>query len=372
MTLSIPCLIFMALVRSDVEPGLLRDTVLAALVAYLAVGGVDLGAGAARSASTSPTYWAPLTFGNTGNLGLPMALFAFGQLGFDMAVVIFAVMAILSFTFGVWVVAGGGNPVTAVREPLVWGTVARLGCSSRIGWRVPVWLGATLDLVGQMAIPLMLLTLGVAISRLKPRALGRARLAVLAEARDLHRRAAGGRPGLRPAEDRARRARAAGRDARSRSPPTCSRPSTTPRPDEVAGLVVVSTLMSVVAIPATLAFFSGLLRAELRRACERSGRSLALTCLRADVHQDTRADQRQVLRCDCAATPFLRHWSLLGSCARRRKAAEHDDRRLPDADRAAALVPGDEARPRRSGACRSRSSSRPSAASRASSPTPAR
>ena len=38
MTLSIPCLIFMALVRSDVDPRLLRDTVLASLAAYLAVG----------------------------------------------------------------------------------------------------------------------------------------------------------------------------------------------------------------------------------------------------------------------------------------------------------------------------------------------
>ena len=135
MTLSIPCLIFMALVRSDVDPRLLRDTVLAALVAYLVVGvlawalvrGLDL---------DIPTYWAPMTFGNTGNLGLPIALFAFGQAGFDFAVVIFAVMAIISFTFGVWVVAGGGNPVTAVREPLVWGTV--LGSVFlALGWTVP-------------------------------------------------------------------------------------------------------------------------------------------------------------------------------------------------------------------------------------------
>ena len=36
---------------------------------------------------------------------------------------------------------------------------------------MPAWAGATLDLVGQMAIPLMLLTLGVAIARLKPSAL---------------------------------------------------------------------------------------------------------------------------------------------------------------------------------------------------------
>ena len=46
------------------------------------------------------TYLAPLIFGNTGNLGLPLALFAFGDVGLGYAVVVFAVMAILSFTIG--------------------------------------------------------------------------------------------------------------------------------------------------------------------------------------------------------------------------------------------------------------------------------
>lgn len=252
MTLSIPCLIFMALMRSEVDPILLRDTVLAALVAYVGVGvvvwilvrifGLDI-----------QTFWAPITFGNTGNLGLPIALFAFGQLGFDMAVVIFAVMAILSFTFGVWVVAGGGSPVTAFKEPLVWGTV--LGSVFLLmGWSVPVWVGSTLDLIGQMAIPLMLITLGVAISRLQPQSLGRAvwlcllKLAICTSVPlavglwfELPKLALGvlilqvSTPVAVTSYMLATKYKA--------------------RPDEVAGLVVVSTLMSVVAIPATLAFF---------------------------------------------------------------------------------------------------------------------
>ncbi len=252
MTLSIPCLIFMALMRSDVDPALLRDTVLATVVAYLAVG-VLVWALVRLLNLDIQTFWAPITFGNTGNLGLPIALFAFGQLGFDMAVVIFAVMAIISFTFGVWVVAGGGNPVTAIREPLVWGTV--LGSVFLVmGWSVPDWLGASLDLVGQMAIPLMLLTLGVAISRLQPRALGRAvwlcllKLAICLSvplavglAFDLPKLALGvlvlqvSTPVAVTSYMLATKYKA--------------------RPDEVAGLVVVSTLISVVAIPATLAFF---------------------------------------------------------------------------------------------------------------------
>ena len=252
MTLSIPCLIFMALIRSQVDPAALRDTVLAALAAYVAVG-VVAWAMLRGFGLDMATFWAPVTFGNTGNLGLPIALFAFGQVGFDFAVVIFAVMAILSFTFGVWVVAGGGNPVTAVKEPLVWGTV--LGSLFLyMGWGVPVWAGATLDLVGQMAIPLMLLTLGVAISRLQPRALGRAFWLCLAKlaicvAVPL---AVGRWFGLPHV--------ALGVLVLQLATPVAVTSymlaaKYKARPDEVAGLVVVSTLMSVLAIPAILAFF---------------------------------------------------------------------------------------------------------------------
>jgi malate permease and related proteins len=252
MTLSVPCLIFMALVRSDVDPRLLRDTVMASLVAYVAVGAIAWALVRALGLDMA-TYWAPISFGNTGNLGLPIALFAFGQAGFDLAVVIFAVMAILSFTFGVWVVAGGGNPLTAVREPLVWGTIAG-AVFLALGWRVPVWAGSTLDLVGQMAIPLMLITLGVAIARLQPRALGRAfwlclgKLAICT-AVPLAVGLAFGLPRLplgvlilqvaTPVAVTSYML-AAKYDA---------------RPDEVAGLVVVSTLLAVPAIPLLLANF---------------------------------------------------------------------------------------------------------------------
>lgn len=252
MTLSIPCLIFMALTRSEVEPSLLRDTVLAAAATYLAIGAAIWGLCRALDLDI-PTYWAPLTFGNTGNLGLPVALFAFGQFGFDMAVAVFAVMAILSFTFGVWVVAGGGNPVTAVKEPLVWGTVAG-STFLALGWHVPDWLGKSLDLVGQMAIPMMLVTLGVAISRLKPRALGRAVWLcalkyVICIAVPLGVGAAFGLPKvalgvltLQIASPVAVTSYMLAAKYRAGA-------------EEVAGLVVVSTLMAVVAIPALLAFF---------------------------------------------------------------------------------------------------------------------
>lgn len=42
------------------------------------------------------------------------------------------------------------------------------------GQQLPKWLGNTLDLIGQMAIPMMLMTLGVAVGRLRPAGFGRA------------------------------------------------------------------------------------------------------------------------------------------------------------------------------------------------------
>jgi predicted permease len=252
MTLSMPCLIFMALARSNVDPTVLRDTVLAALVGYILLGLITW-VGLRLLDFDLATYWGPITFGNTGNLGLPIALFAFGRAGFDLAVIVFAVMAILSFTFGVWVVAGGGPPSRAFREPLVWGTV--LGSIFlTMHWSIPVWLGNSLDLVGQMAIPLMLLTLGVAISRLRPRALGRALWISLAKlALCLAVPVATGLffgLGRLPL----------GVMVLQLSTPVAVTSymlaaKYDARPDEVAGLVVVSTLLSVVAIPVTLAFF---------------------------------------------------------------------------------------------------------------------
>ncbi|QPM91619.1 AEC family transporter [Pseudooceanicola algae] len=166
MSLSVPCLIFMALIGTELDPAAVSALSLAAVVSYGALALVTAGVLLALGLSMR-TYLAPLIFGNTGNLGLPVALFAFGETGLGYAVVVFAVMAIWSFTFGIWIVAGGGSVIKALKEPLLWGTVLG-GIFLWQGWQVPVFLGNTLSLLGQISIPVMLLTLGVAVARLTP------------------------------------------------------------------------------------------------------------------------------------------------------------------------------------------------------------
>lgn len=172
MTLATPCLIFTALMKTQIDPTALTTLLFAAITAYgaltLVFWALTVALGLERR-----TYLSPLIFGNTGNLGLPLALFAFGQAGLGYAVVIFAVAGIWGFTFGVWLVSQGGSPLRVLKEPLVAGTL--LGALFLWqGWQTPQWLTNALELIGQMAIPLMLITLGVAVARLKPGRLGRA------------------------------------------------------------------------------------------------------------------------------------------------------------------------------------------------------
>jgi malate permease and related proteins len=172
MTLAVPCLIFVSLMNTKIDPAALTSLSLATVVAYGAVSAAAVVLVLALGLNRR-TFTAPLIFGNTGNLGLPLALFAFGETGLSYAVVVFAIMAIWSFTFGIWLVAGAGSFGKVLREPLVWATL--LGALFLWqGWQTPVFLTNTLSLVGQMAIPLMLITLGVAVARLSPAGMGQA------------------------------------------------------------------------------------------------------------------------------------------------------------------------------------------------------
>jgi len=171
MTLAVPCLIFTALMQTELSPQALRDVSLAAAVAYGAVTLVMTAAVKLARLDVS-TYLAPLIYGNTGNIGMPLALFAFGANGLGYAVVIFAIMAVYAFTFGVWLVAGRGSFWSVIKEPMVAATLLGLLFLWQ-GWSTPTFLTNALSLIGQMAIPLMLITLGVAIARLTPSHFGR-------------------------------------------------------------------------------------------------------------------------------------------------------------------------------------------------------
>ena len=102
----------------------------------------------------------PMMFNNSGNMGLPLALFAFGEAALPAAMILFLVENTLHFTVGNAMLTGHVNPLKLLRMPMLVATLAGLAVAV-FQARVPGPLHEAIDLLGQIAIPLMLFALGV-------------------------------------------------------------------------------------------------------------------------------------------------------------------------------------------------------------------
>lgn len=105
-----------------------------------------------------------MMFNNCGNLGLPIAVLAFGQEALAPAVVLFTVSNVLHFSFGAWLLDHRTRLLTVWKNPSVLASLAGLAVSLS---GVAVWppLLLALRMVGDIAIPLMLFALGVRIAQ---------------------------------------------------------------------------------------------------------------------------------------------------------------------------------------------------------------
>jgi hypothetical protein len=161
----VPCLIFSTLTRLKVSPavfGEIAGIYILALASVMLIGALVL-----RLLRYDVGAFLPgITFANNGNMGLPLCLFAFGDDGLAIGISVFVVSAVGNFTFGTSMVSGQISPRAIVKSPQIWVVAAALVF---IGYDItpPVWLANTTQIIGGMSIPLMLIALGVSLSRLK-------------------------------------------------------------------------------------------------------------------------------------------------------------------------------------------------------------
>ncbi|WP_373096360.1 AEC family transporter [Zhongshania sp.] len=114
----------------------------------------------------------PLVFGNFGNMGLPLCLFAFGEEGLAIGLGIFLVTTVSHFSFGVAVLSGRAMIKGMASSPIIY--AGALACILIFNhWQLPLALQNSLSLLGGMSIPLMLITLGVSLSSLQLRGVGK-------------------------------------------------------------------------------------------------------------------------------------------------------------------------------------------------------
>lgn len=251
MQIGAPCLAFHGLVSVDLPAELMLRMAGATALALL---GFALVAAPILLAARFPlrTFLAPVVFANTGNMGLPLSLFAFGETGLALALCVYAVAAVLQYSVGIAIWSGRVSLAAMLRTPL---TAAALLAVLVIatGWRVPAWILNTVDLLGSFAVPLMLLSLGIAIGELRIARFSRtAGIALL-------RLGVGCSVGFAVAHFLGLRGPArAVLVLQSSMPIAVFNYLLAQRygraPDEVAGAIVVSTLLSLVLLPVLLAY----------------------------------------------------------------------------------------------------------------------
>jgi len=169
-----PCLIFSTLVRTEINWSIFGVMGLIALGTTAAFGVMAMPV--LKIARLELRFFLPaIMFANTGNMGLPLCLLAFGEEGLALAISYFTISALLMFVFGPAIASGKVSITEALKTPLLWSALVALFVMYA-DLPVPTWIMKTLEILGGFAIPLMLITLGVSLAELRlislPRSFG--------------------------------------------------------------------------------------------------------------------------------------------------------------------------------------------------------
>jgi predicted permease len=167
-----PCLVFGGIARSNLqaeEMGLILA--LATLSSLLmAVVGWGMSSLFRFERKLASGFILSVALINAGNYGLPLSEFAFGQAGVQRALPFFVVTAVISNTLGVYVASRGA---ASVRRSLVNLLTVPLPYATVLGFLInvnnvtlPLPVERAVTLLGQAAVPCMLVILGLQLSRI--------------------------------------------------------------------------------------------------------------------------------------------------------------------------------------------------------------
>ena len=102
----------------------------------------------------------PMLFNNSGNIGLPLAVLAWGEAALPAAVILFMVENTLHFSFGARLLDPHARILTLWKVPVVFAALAGLTVALL---KIPVWEPAVIaiKMLGDVSVPLLLFSLGV-------------------------------------------------------------------------------------------------------------------------------------------------------------------------------------------------------------------
>ncbi|MFH8895265.1 AEC family transporter [Streptomyces coeruleorubidus] len=165
-----PALLFTTLARADLSV-IFSDRLLVTAMSTAAVAGVFVAVGAARGWGAGRTTIGALcsSYVNSGNLGIPIAVYVLGDASLVAPVLLFQLVGVTPVALTVLDLASGGEQrplwqrlLTPLRNPIALGSLAGVAASAS-GLHVPGPLMDPLTLIGNMSVPAVLLAFGISL-----------------------------------------------------------------------------------------------------------------------------------------------------------------------------------------------------------------
>ena len=107
-----------------------------------------------------PALILPAMFRNTGNLGIPLMVLAFGEQQLGAIIILFVLSNLLHFSVGMFILSANTSRWLWLRSPVLWAALAGL-LVANLHIPLPEYLVTSASLLGQISVPLMLFALGI-------------------------------------------------------------------------------------------------------------------------------------------------------------------------------------------------------------------
>ena len=170
--LGTPSLVFSSLASKPLFAGDIIELSAGILLIFIAVG-LLIRLYFLLCSFSSRGFTLPTLFMNAGNMGIPLALFAFGQEGMQRATLLYVIITFLQFSLGIYILNGRGNWTEIFRLPLIYAAIA--GISFNLAQiKIPELLLQPVIMLGQATIPIMLISLGYRLHEVESLQLGHA------------------------------------------------------------------------------------------------------------------------------------------------------------------------------------------------------
>jgi len=158
LDLGLPALSFSAMATMPVTLANEGLFVLAAIL-VMAASGLIAALVARPTGIEARPFAATMMFGNVGQIGLPLTALAFGPEGLKTGVLLMAAANICHFSVGVYLMSGRADFRSLFANPTIWATAAGLAFSV-LGLALPAWTMVAIRTIGEMLVPVMLLSMG--------------------------------------------------------------------------------------------------------------------------------------------------------------------------------------------------------------------